>query len=218
MTTNFPAKSYPDLGAVDYALSHATAINDSAAIRHLNRVKERSLAFAGGYGTHIPLLAAVVAVSHPGPIVELGAGNSSSPLLSEMCRAMNRRLTSLEREGPWYDTLDDLIGGFRGTIGHDRLIVPNPSQWVPTIEQLFGELGKFSVVFADHGLDRSDGAAVLEYLADKSELVVIHDTRNTWFAGVDDALDGYKYRFDYVKMAPCTTVVSNYLDVASIFG
>ena len=72
---NFPAKSYPDLGAIDYALSHATAIGDTAALRHLNRVKERSLAFAGGYGTHIPLLAAVVAVSPPGPIVELGAGN-----------------------------------------------------------------------------------------------------------------------------------------------
>ena len=50
-----------------------------------------------------------------------------------------------------------------------------------------------------------------------TSFIVIHDTRNTWFAGVDEVLDSFKFRFDYCFMTPVTTVVSNKYDV-SAFG
>lgn len=47
--------------------------------------------------THIPILAAVVAMTD-GPVLELGTGLNSTPLLSEMCFHMSRDLYSIETD------------------------------------------------------------------------------------------------------------------------
>lgn len=199
----FPARRYPDLSSVEYALNLARGTNNMEATKHLELLKARSQAFAMSYGTHIPLLASVLATAMPGDVLELGAGHSSSPVLSEMCRASGRHLITLERPGAWADVIDDLLGDH-----HERRLVVDTFQWLPDIKELFEEHGGFAVVFVDHGLDRTDGGEVLNFLRGVGAQIVVHDTCNTWFAGIDDVLDTYTYRFDYEKMAPCTSVVS----------
>ena len=53
-----------------------------------------------GGGSHVPLLASVVAIARPGPVLELGVGDMSTPLLREMCRAMGRELVSVDTSPP----------------------------------------------------------------------------------------------------------------------
>ena len=56
--------------------------------------------------THIPLL--IKAMEHTtGPVLELGMGYNSTPLLSMMCRDQGRTLLSLEGDKAWADKFSD---------------------------------------------------------------------------------------------------------------
>lgn len=208
--SDFPAKSYPDPGAVSYALEYARGTKNVEAEKKLKRLADRSNAFGSGYGTHIPLLASVVATAPPGDILELGTGNFSSPLLSAMCKAMGRMLHSVEEKEEWLYNIRDLEAAH-----HALWTASDPYNYMPTVEAKTS--GQFAVVFIDQGRTNQDRMAALRWLADRAGFIVVHDTKNTWFAGVDEVLDSFKYRFDYCFMTPVTTVVSNKFDV-SAFG
>jgi hypothetical protein len=208
---DFPAKSYPDPStALSYALEYARGTKNVEAEKHLLRLKARSDAFSNGYGTHIPLLASVVATAPPGDVLELGVGHFSSPLLNMLCKAMGRELTSVEESADWLWNIRDLEGP-----GHTLVVASDPYNWIPTLESLLPPrvAGHWSVVFVDHGRTNQDRMAALRWLENRADFIVVHDTINTWFAGVDDVLDSFKYRFDYCAMTPVTTVVSNVHDV-----
>jgi predicted O-methyltransferase YrrM len=210
MNGDFPPRSFPDPPAIDYALAYARGTKNVEAEKHLLRLQARSNAFCNGYGTHIPLLASVVATAPPGDVLELGVGHFSSPLLSAMCKAMGRHLTSFEEKAEWLDNVRDLEAPH-----HDLRVAADPFNWMPDVDALFGTEGHFAVIFIDHGRTNQDRMAYLRQLADRADFIVCHDTRNTWFAGVDEVLDSFKHRFDYCLMTPVTTVVSNKYDVSA---
>jgi len=204
---DFPARCYPDPPAINYALEYARGTKNVEAEKHLLRLQARSNAFGAGYGTHIPLLASVVATAPPGSVLELGVGHFSTPLLAMLCKSMGRHLTSVEEKAEWFDNVRDL--------GDDLVVVSDPYNWISTLEAM--AVSRWAVVFVDHGRTNQDRMAALRWLADRADFIVVHDTVNTWFAGVDDVLDSFKYRYDYCAMTPVTTVVSNVHDV-SVFG
>jgi hypothetical protein len=204
-------KTFPDLQALSYAREHARATGDQAALTHFERLHDRSSAWGGGYGTNIPLLAAVLAVAPPGPVLELGAGNFSTLLLAEMCRAMERRLVTFEAHEGWMARLADAAH----TIKH----VPEAS-WENASKRFHPDFShantpdnpinqnlRWAVALVDHaaGPGRTDA---IEFLRDHADFIVVHDTKNSFFTGVDDALESFPYRFDYTTMCPTTTVVS----------
>jgi hypothetical protein len=212
MTTHrdFPARCYPDPGAVAYALEYARGTKNVAAEEHLLRLKARSDAFCNGYGTHIPLLASVVATAPRGDVLELGVGHFSSPLLSFLCKTMGRKLYSFEEKAEWLKNVEDLEAPH-----HELHVSTDPYDWMPAVDEL--AVKHFAVIFIDHGRTNQDRMAALRHLADRADFIVVHDTVNTWFAGVDDVLDSFKFRYDYCAMTPVTTVVSNVHDVATAF-
>ena len=58
------------------------------------------------WGTHASLLAAAVAASSPGyPVLELGAGRFSTPMLVAMCALTKRTLVSADNDMAWLDAL-----------------------------------------------------------------------------------------------------------------
>lgn len=207
---DFPARSYPDpQTALSYALEYARGTKNVDAEKKLLRLKARAEAYANGYGTHIPLLASVVATAPPGDVLELGVGHFSTPVLSMMCKAMGRTLFSLEEAGDWLYNVEDFRAHHHGISS-----VKDPYNWIPELNLITGS-HHWSVVFVDHGRTNQDRMAALRYLQDKADFIVVHDTKNTWFAGVDDVLDSFKFRYDYCLMTPVTTVVSNTYDVSA---
>jgi hypothetical protein len=207
-------RAFPDLYALGHAIQFAKESGDMEDAARLEALNERSNAFgAGGYGTHLPLLAAVMARADytsacskscdgddcDGPVLECGAGFYSTTLLNTMCRASSRRLYTLESDPAWLAKFAHLasenhilqrVDGWQG------------DPWGEAIRSF--DVDRWSVVFIDHR-EKIDRVAAMR---DKADFIVVHDTRNSFHAGLDDLLETFRYRFDYTEMSPCTTVVS----------
>jgi len=147
--------------------------------------------------THEPLLAAAVAVARPGPVLELGAGYFSTPLLHEMCAAMGRELLSIDSDSAWIEQLASLRSD------RHRLVAVNG--WGEATALTEGVA--WSVVFVDHA--PADRRAVdVARLANATEFMVVHDSEHDLYR-YEPAFARFSHRRDYKRMVPWTTVLSN---------
>lgn len=147
----------------------------------------RDRTYGEGFGTHIPLLASVIAKAGPGAVFEVGTGHASAPLVSEMCKSSDRDWWVYDTDEQWIELVKDL-GSF--TRMQD------------------GNVPKCAVAFVDCvGWDRLKW---IRRLRDVAEFIVVHDTDNP--AGdlreMNACLDTFTYRYDYTVMTPWTSVVS----------
>ena len=154
---------------------------------------------APGYGTHVPLLAACL-LQTEGPVVELGCGWHSTPLLHSFCAAHRRPLVTADDDPDW-------LARFR----HMR------RRWHAFVEvhdwdksNLFAQ--RWSVVLVDHGQGHRRGYDTSR-LADLAGLIVCHDTQAPEY-GYADVLASFRHRFDDRGRWPWTTVVSNSDDLS----
>lgn len=139
-----------------------------------------------GAGSHVPLLASVVAVARPGPVLELGVGDSSTPLLREMCRAMGRELVSIDSNTEWAAKYGARYMNYADLDEYDR-------EW--------------AVVF----VDTSPPPNRLDLVrAVRAEFIVIHDTDNQGgdLTALVEYLTTFPHHFIYDVYRPWTTVVS----------
>lgn len=154
-----------------------------------------------GYSTHIPALAAVMQIAPLGPVIELGAGFYSTPLLHALSAARNHDMVTLESNEDYIDRL----ANFRT----NRHLICHVKSWdfAP-----FFDVGNYAVAFIDHELNRrkADGERLRHV-----PVLVFHDTNNAAY-GLEPLLASFKYRFDYKKLSPWTTVVSDTIDVATL--
>lgn len=147
----------------------------------------REQAYAQRFGTHLPLLAAVIAKAGPGAVLEVGTGHASAPLIAEMCRANGRAWVVYDTDSMWLDMVADLG---------------------PLVLGVMEATGPCAVALVDCvGWDRLKW---LQHLRDQAEFIVVHDTDDP--AGdlkeMNAYLDTFKYRYDYKVMTPWTSVVS----------
>jgi len=158
---------------------------------------EMRQAFANGYGTHIPLLAAVLAVARKGPVLELGSGWSSTLLLNEMCKASGRKLRTIDSDMNWLSQFEKLKS-------QDHELVHAPD-WDVAVADTLGT--EWSVIFIDHA-PAERRIVDIEKLANKAEFIVIHDTEDPTY-NYGPTLAKFKYAFEYRQMSPYTSVFSN---------
>lgn len=197
-----PLIAYPDMGSLVAHMDRARADGDEALRALLNPRYELAHAHAAGWGAHIPMLSSVIATARPGPVLEIGVGRCSSPMLVEMCRAMGRRLVGVDSERDWLEEV-------AGVLDYPNLVHMRDwsklSKWAKDIEP------EWSVIFIDHG----PGEARLPVLRDvhenlEAEFIVCHDTFNPgYLIGYDDYMSKFTYRSDYTLFPSCTTVLSD---------
>lgn len=147
----------------------------------------REAAYGQRFGTHLPLLAAVIAKAGPGAVLEVGTGHSSAPLISEMCKAMGRGWLVHDTDPAWLELL----------------VALEPHAMVQMVN-----VGSCAVALVDCvGWDR---VKWLQHLRDRAEFIVVHDTDNPSgdLKEMTDYLDTFTHRYDYKVMTPWTTVVS----------
>lgn len=157
------------------------------------------------YGTHLPLLIKVVGAS-TGPVLELGIGTNSTPVLHRLCAEQGRLVVScdtdvnyIERLGPEYS---DKFHEFYWIEDWDKADIEKP----------------WGVVLVDHRPARRryrDAARVAPF----SEFTVCHDTElhRDRFYRWQRAFRHYKFRFDD-DGDPRTTVLSNFHDLEFLKG
>ena len=154
--------------------------------------------FDPSWGSHlVPLIKCLEKTS--GPVIELGIGISSTPLLHALCFDQGRHLIS-------YDNNPVFIEMFKKyrTIGHDVVLVKD---WNEILTK------PYSVVLVDHKPEERRKIDVKKF--ENAEYVILHDSepdKNDLYH-YDEIYPLFKYRFDYTKTQVHTTVLSNLYDL-----
>ena len=157
------------------------------------------------YATHLEGLAWALARSE-GPVVELGGGWYSTPMLHGFCEVLGRELFTVE-DSAWF--LAALEGYWPAPWHH---YAHDDSYGIPVAEP--------GLVFVDAGTIYR-APLVLAAKEAGAQLIVVHDTedpppagRPDWgepYPGMAVALEGFAHRRDFTSFAEHTTVVSDAL-------
>lgn len=158
--------------------------------------------------THFPLLIKTVQMTK-GPIVEIGSGMFSTPLLHWLCFDSKRKLITCENYPHYLD--------FANKFKTDNHEIRAMGDWQKETFDDFKD--HYSVVFIDHstkhakGHTRGDDAAKFK---DKADFVVLHDAGDNSHSkyGYEKIYPLFKYRYDWKGCWPATTVLSNFIDVS----
>lgn len=155
------------------------------------------------WGTHLaPLVACLLATR--GPVLELGMGLFSTPVLHTLCALHRRDLVSYDSEPAWltmYETYQSPRHTLRHVSSYDDAVIEQP----------------WDVVLVDHLADRRKIDAMR--LAAWARFVVVHDTsrrdeRHYHLAAEPSINSAFRYRYDYAAVKPPTSVFSNIEPVA----
>lgn len=171
------------------------------------------------YGTHlVPLIVSLNLTK--GPVLELGMGPVSSPLLHTLCKNAfpPRSVVSLEEDEFWLKEFRSLAEGL-----HQMRHVAN---WDKVIDLIGTE---WDVVLVDNekikdaraNIAKGEFFVIRRKIVErfkKSKIIVIHDSDSfhlsqEWI----DLIKSFKYYWNYTFQNPSTLVLSNEIDVKDMF-
>lgn len=156
------------------------------------------------WGSHMAVLTKMMNRT-TGPVLELGMGIYSSPLLHWLCRDQNRKLYSYEDNGAWYNV-------HKRTFANRFHRVHRIRNW----DNIDIEGTKWGLVFIDHVASRRAVDAIRA--ADCAQAVILHDSngRNEPHYHYSTVYPHFGQRYNYTKSHPHTTVLSNFLDLSTL--
>lgn len=166
----------------------------------MNQEWIRVRAYNPWWCSHLPILTKVMQVSK-GPVLEMGIGIFSTPLLHMFCQDQKRKLFSYEDNQKWYAAHKEFI-----TDWHKIELVTDWSK--VKMKKHWG------VVFIDHKGDRRAKDAIRA--AKVADYVVLHDSNGRYEPDYhySKVYSHFKYRYIYDKIHPHTTVLSNFFNVS----
>ncbi len=148
-------------------------------------------------GTHYCLLAALIQ-NTTGPVVELGVGHYSTPMLHFMCQ--NRPVTSIETNIDWYNYFNDLCGKGSHNLEHTNEFLIS--------SYLHNDNRVWDVAFIDHGPE-PDRPKCVELLRNRAKYIIVHDSEpNAVAYGWNGIFDTFKYKYYWDFYGNGTTIVS----------
>ena len=134
-----------------------------------------------------------------GPILELGCGWYSTPLLHEIARGQRRTLYT-------YDNAPEWLAAFKPFEGEWHKLIE--VEWWGDV--LFGAY--YGLVFVDNG-QPIEREYLIRRLIDKADVFVMHDTEEKRAYGYGRTLAMFNYRWTDTSQPAHTTVASNKVDV-----
>lgn len=155
----------------------------------------------------MPVIARVMEAT-TGPVLELGMGNYSTPLLDLMCHESKRALVSYDDGPTWFK----MNAEWGQSDYHQVFLIDN-------YDRADIETAHWSVAIIDHrpALRR---LTEIRRLANNTDYLIIHDTEPEC-----DKLYKYsriyplfKYRYDYKLCRPNTTILSNFFDPKKLYN
>lgn len=155
--------------------------------------------YSRGYGSHLPVLMKVVGMT-TGPILELGTGWNSTPVLHWMCYPTKRELVSYDAQEKYMDVANMFKDDF-----HKVELV---TDWDAL------ELSReWSVAFVDHSPNTRRIIDIKRLT--HADYVVVHDTENRRDRDYkySEIFPLFKYHYKYRDVYPHTSVLSNKHDL-----
>lgn len=150
--------------------------------------------------THQELLVAC-ATATGGDILELGCGHYSTPVLHWICVHSGRTLVTADHDRGWLRNFEYL--------GHPRHRLCAVDSW-DTFAEIDG--GPWGLAFVDHN-PGSRFAIDIGRLRARSTFIVVHDTEPAKGLGLDELVSTFKYHYQDMRHATCTTAVSDILPI-----
>lgn len=161
----------------------------------------------GGWSSHLEALAWALPQTW-GPIVEMGAGWYSTPLLHGYAAATERELFTVDDPQHWEEDFNSLAATYE-TAWHS---FERGTYQLPVVDMTDGGL-----VFIDHGTVWR-APSLWEAKNAGARIIVVHDTEPTpgkdeEYPGMATALASFKYRLDFTVYPQWTTVLSDVIDL-----
>ena len=164
----------------------------------MNQLHKSSL-----YASHLPILTRIMDITD-GPVLELGMGLWSTPILDLMCRETGRELISFDNDPKWFESNKQWESDY-----HKFYFVED---W----NEIFINR-HWSVAFVDHrpAIRRIEEIKRLQKIAN---YIIIHDSEpeQDKFFKYSRIYDLFRYRLNYTKCKPHTTILSNFVDLTRI--
>ena len=154
------------------------------------------------WGSFQPILIEIMRKTS-GDVLELGMGSFSTPLLHSLCLDMERNLVSYENDKVYCDM-------------HKNFRKPHHTiHFVKDWNDVNISDRAWSVAFVDHKPAERRKEEVRK-LANNTQYVLIHDSQpeEDRFYKYSEIYPLFKYKFDYNKIIPQTTVLSNFEDLS----
>lgn len=157
------------------------------------------------YGSHMPVISRVMEET-TGPVLELGMGIYSTPLLDLLCHEEKRELVSFDDDQEWFSVNKEWESDYHKiyfTDDYDKINIENR---------------KWSVVLIDHK-PAERRIVEIKRLANKADYLIVHDAEDEWENAFKYNLiyPLFKYRFDYTTCRPATVILSNFFDPKELF-
>lgn len=150
-------------------------------------------------GSHLVVLVKVFDKSD-GDVLEVGTGLFSTPVLHWLSGIYHRHVYSYENNKEWYELAKKYESDY-----HHIIFIDDYSK-IPKKH--------FGMVFIDQSPSHSRRFVTRDF-ANLADYIVVHDTEieNQGHYHMERTLNTFKYRFDYTKAMPHTSVVSNQFEV-----
>jgi len=154
-----------------------------------------------GWSSHMAVLVKCLQNSK-GPVLELGMGLFSTPLLHWLCIDMDRLVVSYENEPKYANYCKDFNRG-----DHKVYLIED---W----DKIDIESNHWGMAFIDHSPEKRR-VVEARRLANNTDLIVCHDTQpgEDHFYGYSLMWDEFKNVYHYEKGSPRTSVLSNFNDL-----
>lgn len=160
-------------------------------------MKKRTNVWAG---SHLPVLAKLLSVIDK-PVIELGIGYNSTPLLHWMCKERGVQLMSFETDKEWMDKFKEFQ--------EEDHYMEHVKDW-NFLDQL-ASIDDFGLVFIDHKPARKRRSSALKF-KDTADFVVLHDSELADHPAYKyrSIYKEFKYSFEFKEVGePHTIVLSN---------
>lgn len=161
-----------------------------------------SVRYNPAWSSHLPVLIKVLGLSK-GSVLEFGIGMFSTPVLHWLCLDSDRELVSYENNLEYFNQ-------------NKRFITDNHKiNFVEDWDRINIENIHWGVVFIDHNpMERRK--IDIKRLANKADYIIIHDSqwKEDCYYHYKEIYPLFKYRYDYTKQKPFTTVLSNFKDLS----
>lgn len=180
--------------------------------RQYNELQMKSL-----YGSHMPIVARIMDLTE-GPVLELGMGIYSTPLLDLMCAEKKRELLSFDNDPEWFKENEKWASDYHLVyFVKDWATDKNLAAVLENVDPKRHPL--FDVALVDHKPAKQRIKEVIR-LKDKCRFVLIHDSEpeSDKFFKYSWIYKHFKYRYDYTNTRPHTTILSNFVDIESLLS
>lgn len=169
-----------------------------------------------GYHSHYAVLAACISRTL-GPVLELGVGEGSTPMVHYMCDG-RRQVLSVDTDEEWLKK----YAGYSTSTHHFECVYPSGDDALPKVTRAIKgwrewngieRHKKWGVAF----LDCAPGEARHELairLAHNADVVVCHDSETDYASGgnymYDKAKEYFQYVSEFKRWRPYTLIMSNF--------